>query len=226
MALRLYETEPELVARARIVCSPTGDELPNMQEHWRRLEGLIGKPLEHITNDGRTLHDWIEHFNALPNPRMRWCTRLLKVQPFVAFLASLPKPVVQCVGLRADEPLRAGLFSDEFESRYPLREWGWGLEDVVGYLEEKGIEIPKRTDCARCPYQRLSEWHELWKAHPDIYEHAARQEDATGRTFRSPSRDTWPAGLRELGADFERGREPRGGWVDGTNSRACRVCSL
>jgi 3'-phosphoadenosine 5'-phosphosulfate sulfotransferase (PAPS reductase)/FAD synthetase len=81
--------------------------------------------LERVTNDGRTFEDWVKHFQMLPNHRARWCTRLLKVQVFVAFLASLPQPAVQYVGLRADEPLREGIYSDHFESRYPLREWGY-----------------------------------------------------------------------------------------------------
>ena len=223
LALRLRELYPD---RDFVwFCTPTGDELPAMLAHWEYLEGVLG-PITRVTN--RTLDDWIDDFDALPNWRQRWCTRLLKIEPCLAYLAKLPNPVLY-VGLRADEEERKGIYSENVRTVFPLREWGWGLQEVRGYLAEKGVKIPKRTDCARCYGQRLSEWYELWRDHRDLYEDAERQEAKVGNTFRSPGRDSWPASLEDLRAEFESGRKPRGvrDQVDMfDDGAACRVCRI
>ena len=226
MALRLAELHPQI--DWRYVCTPTGDELPDVLLHWARLECLLGKPLEKVQHK-LTLNEMIAEFNALPSWRMRWCTRLLKIETAKMWYAK-NAPCVAYVGLRADEPEReGGVFGGDIEQRYPMREWGWTLADVVRYLAEKGVTIPKRTDCARCPYQRLGDWWELWKEYPQHFASAEAQEEMTGHTFRSAARDTWPADLKGLRFRFERGEVPRGVELNGdlfTRQEACRACSL
>ena len=221
MALRLSEVEPRDYI---FICTPTGDELPPMVEHWHKLEQLLNAELIYLKN--HTLDFWIREFTALPNWRQRWCTRLLKIQPTIAFLKA-NAPCTSYVGLRADEEKREGIYGDFATYRYPLREWGWRLAEVLGYLKDKKITIPERTDCARCYGQRLTEWKRLWRKYPDIYRSAEQQETETGATFRSPGRDTWPASLAELRVEFEKGRTVRGEIEDeDAETQACRVCKL
>lgn len=221
MALRLAEVEPRQYI---YLCTPTGDELPDMLAHWAHLEVLLQAPIFRITNG--TLASWIEHFGALPNWRQRWCTRVLKIEPCIAYLKK-HAPATLYVGLRADEEERQGLYGEHATYRYPLREWDWGVEEVWAYLKERGIVIPRRTDCARCYGQRLIEWKRLWQEHPDIYADAEAQEAATGATFRSPGRDTWPAPLAKLRIHFKAGRKVRGEDKDvDDEQRACIQCRL
>lgn len=219
LALRLAEIEPRNYV---YLITPTGDELPEMVAHWARLEQMLGKPLTRVTNG--TLKGLIAGFGALPNNRQRWCTRMLKIQPTIAFLKA-NAPAINYVGLRADEEERVGIYGDT-QSRFPLREWGWGIAEVLAYLRKRGVTIPDRTDCARCYDQRLIEWKRLLLHHPDIYADAEADEAATGRTFRSPSRDTWPAALKDLRRAFESGRKVRGEGDDDAEQSACRVCKL
>jgi hypothetical protein len=223
MALRLAEIEPR---EYRYFCTPTGDELPEVIEHWARCERLLGAPIEKITNNGRTLDDWIEHFGALPSHRMRWCTRLLKIEPAIAFMKRLGE-VTLYVGLRADEE-RDGMrdYGSDVTYRLPLREWGWGVGEVWRYLEGRGVCVPRRTDCARCYDQKLIEWKRLRNDHPDRFDAAAAQEEKHGATFRSPSRDTWPAPLVQLRAAFDSGRKIRGEDQYNEHVGSCRVCKL
>lgn len=229
MALRLAETEPQ---NYTYVCTPTGDELPEMFEHWRELGELLGKPILPVM--GGTLDGLIAKQNALPNWRQRWCTRMLKIEPYRAWLIEQTKhhdEIISYVGLRADEHGRAGgAYSDipGVTMRFPLREWGWGLSDVWKDLIQRGVTIPQRTDCARCFYQTLGQWWDLYKQHPEIYAEAEQQELDTGHTFRSPGRDTWPAALSELRRLFEDGHIPRGAEtnMDLFGRAQCRVCSL
>lgn len=228
MALRLAEVEPRDYT---YVCTPTGDELPEMFEHWRRLGDLLGKPILPVM--GGTLAGLVRQQNALPNWRMRWCTRMLKIEPYAAWLMTQQETydeIVSYVGLRADEEGRkGGDYADVpgVVMDFPLRRWGWALADVQQYLRDREINIPRRTDCARCFFQRLPEWWRLWKDYPDIYADAERDEEMTGHTYRSPSRDTWPAALKDLRAEFERGRVPMRADVnrDLLGDMQCRVCS-
>jgi hypothetical protein len=168
--------------------------------------------------------------NSIPNWRMRFCTRMLKIEPYAAWLmqqSALHAEIVSYVGLRADEPDREGgdyARVPGVRSAFPLREWQWGLSEVLGYLRERNVEIPLRTDCARCFFQRLTEWYQLWLDHREIFDDAATQEAVFGATWRSPGRDTWPAGLTELGEEFATGRQPTPRKDDPLRALQCRVC--
>lgn len=211
------------------VCTPTGDELPEMASHWKRCEELLLQPLIRLES-GKTLDSLIVHYGALPNWRMRWCTRELKIEPYDAFLRELAAegPVVSYIGLRSDEEDREGVdYAKGIQGvtcSYPLRDWKWGLAEVWEFLDERGVIIPKRTDCARCYGQRLSEWRDLYVSYPALYAQAEAQEEATGHTFRSPGRDTWPASLKELRAEFDRGRPLRE--RRDARGKVCRACTL
>lgn len=220
LALRLKEVEPG--TDWEYIITPTGDELPEMVQHWEHLENLLGKPFIRITNHDRTLNDLIQIHQILPNFRMRWCTRQLKIEPTIAWCLR-NAPIVMHVGLRADEDEREGIYGGQVQSRFPFREWGWGINEVQGYLQSRSISIPPRTDCARCYHQRIREWHSLWLNHPEIYADAITQEKQTGFTFRSPGRDTWPVALTDLAIAFQDGRKIR---ADRRQGGMCRVCSL
>ena len=226
MAVRLAEIEPR---DYHFVITPTGDELPDMLEHWKSLGERFGKPLT-VVSAGVSLQGLIRRWGALPNFRQRWCTRVLKIEPFNEWIMA-HSPATSYVGLRADEEDRKGITLGagvDVTQRFPLREWGWGLSKVQSYLQEKDIKIPARTDCARCYHQQIGEWFDLHEKHPDIYADAEKEEAATGHTFRSPGRDTWPAELVQLRGEFESGRIPLARRQRELFDRPtmCRVCSL
>jgi hypothetical protein len=224
LALRLSELGEDF----SLFFTPTGNELPELLGHIRRVKDIVGKPL--IVPPTRSLQGLIRDQKALPNPWMRWCTRIIKIEPCIEFLKAHPGSTL-IVGLRADEPAREGLFGDFADYRYPFREWGWGINEVYAYLESRGVCVPPRTDCALCYDQRLEEWYRLLKEHPEQYAEGETLEDLTGHTFRSPSRDTYPASLKELRREFESGRVPRGVRLtlfgeEYSKDGRCRVCRL
>ena len=49
LAMALAEREPRDYT---YVCTPTGDELPDMLTHWWKLEGILGKPILRIELEG------------------------------------------------------------------------------------------------------------------------------------------------------------------------------
>jgi hypothetical protein len=208
MALLLAERE---LRDYQFAITPTKRELPGMEHHWRKLECLLGKPLFKIPAPDLT--DLIIKQKALPNWRMRWCTRMVKIEPFIAY-AEASKPCVVYVGIRADEANdREGTDWNGVEGvtqDFPLVRFGFTLAKVKIYLRDKGVAIPERTDCDFCFFQRLAEWWRLWKDHNDRFLEAEALEDFTGHTFRSAQRDSWPASLKELRRQFESGLIPKG----------------
>lgn len=221
MALLMAEAGEDFV----LLFTAAGNEPPELFAHIRDIAERVGKPL--IQPENRPLDFWINHHQALPSWRMRWCTRSIKIEPCIVWLKQHPGTTL-CVGLRADEEERRGLYGDYAEYRYPLRELGWGEADVLRYLSDRGVSVPKRTNCMLCYDQQLGEWWELWKERPEEWAKGEAYEAQMGHTFRSPGRDTWPERLVDLRQRFESGAVPLGvdlnyGLFEDAPVR-CRVC--
>lgn len=202
----------------------TGNELPGVLEFIHRIADDIGAKL--IQPVGPTLGELIYHMRAVPSWRMRWCTRLIKIWPVLKWAESNPD-VTMLVGLRADEEKRKGILTDMLTEEFPLQRDGLTEADVWDGLREEGYAdmIPERTDCAVCPMQGIHEWWSLCMNHPKEYEQGISWERYAGHTLRSPNRDTWPAGLRQLRKAFEKRGEPKQ-YKKRRGSGACRVCTL
>ena len=137
----------------------------------------------------------------MPNPRARWCTRVLKIEPFEAHVAG--SKAFSYIGIRADE-VRDGYKSrkDNIKARFPFKEAGLVKEDIIMLLEDSGLGMPSyydwrsRSGCFFCFFQRKYEWIMLSEKHPDLFERAVayEQEHKDGRSY------TWndDATLEEL----------------------------
>ena len=233
LAIRLKELNPD--TDYIYVCTPTGDELPEMEAHWNKLECILNQPIIKIHHpDYETIYDLIDDFQMLPNFRARWCTRILKIEAIEHFYNKM-KPAIVYIGLRADEQSRKGntLLDEQITQSFPMQEWGWGINEVHKYLAEKKITIPARTDCAMCFYQRIGEWWNLWKYYPDYFRKISDIENKLGHTLLSPGKwgGRWPEKLSELSDEFKKGRIPRGAndhyqMFGDVNTNKCRMCSL
>ena len=219
MAKRLKEIYP--LRYFEYVLTPTGDELPDMEAHWSNLESMFGNLTRLSTTD---IFSLINKKKMIPNFRARFCTVELKVKPFIKFMNNLSDDSVMYVVLRADEQGRLGILDSEINVEYPMREWGWGINEVTSYLKNQNITIPKRTDCGCCFFQRLPEWKNLLENHPDRYKKYVQIEKKYGHTFRSPGRDTWPADLDSLRRDILSGRKMRNTKPRG--AKKCRFCTM
>ncbi len=215
------------------VCTPTGNELPPMIAHWLRLGEILGRRIYPVM--AGTLHSVIRQQKTLPNFHRRFCTRILKIEPYRKFLIQQATigPVVSYVGLRADEPGRAGGAYSDIDGvtmRFPLREWNMGEDDVQATLRDFDVVCPDRTDCGDCYHQRIGEWYETWRDYPEVASAAVALEVEIGGTYRSPGRDSWPVPLKDLFGEFEKGRVPTISLNrmrrERMESGNCRVCSL
>ena len=136
LALAMRERHPEL--DIEYICTPTGNELPELFEHLDNLEILLGKPIKRL-GIGKNLHELIDEIGMLPNFRARWCTRILKIEPTIEYMSKLPAGSVLYVGLRADEEDREGIYGEDVKSIFPFKEWGWNEADVWKFLDDRKI---------------------------------------------------------------------------------------
>jgi len=181
----------------------------------------------------------------LPNPQARWCTRMLKIRPFEFFVGD--SEAYSYIGIRADEN-REGFrgaskrptpqdgnalrtkpvaLSDKSNIHpvYPLKDIGFGVDDVRALLINTGLGLPpyydwrSRSGCYFCFYQQIGEWQGLKDRHPDLFDAAKTYEKVkpNGRRF------TWTQtrSLEELEAIEERHHVPKGEPQDG-----CAICHL
>jgi 3'-phosphoadenosine 5'-phosphosulfate sulfotransferase (PAPS reductase)/FAD synthetase len=207
LALRLKELNPDI--DYQYVITPTGDELPEMEEHWKNLETLLGKKLIRLHAE-YDFYELIERKMALPAHHSRWCTEMLKLIPVNEYYREV-SPAITYVGLRADEDFRKGnsFYDDDVKQCFPMQEWGWRIGDVYSYLAKRGVTIPRRTDCGCCFWQRIDEWYSLWEQYPERFKKYEDLEFLVGHTFMTPGKHTkWSHRLFELRCQFERGEKP------------------
>lgn len=210
-ALALYLHDPERWRRAlgkrdlpprppledaEYVFCDTGTELEETYRYLDTLEATLGRPIRRLQASAPPGETPFDHFLALyngflPSPRMRWCTRKLKLEPFEAYVGD--DPVVSYVGIRADED-REGYLSTKPTIRtvFPFKEDGIVKADVYRILDDSGVGRPdyyrwrSRSGCYFCFFQRRSEWVGLLENHPDLFEKARAYEKtdpATGERY-------------------------------------------
>ena len=176
----------------------TDKELTETYEYLNRVEAFLGKKIVRL-NARAGFDHWLEVFGGyLPSPNMRWCTKLLKLKPFEAYVGE--DSVISYVGLRADED-RVGYISTKpnIKAVFPFKEDGIDYAGVMKILRDSGIGMPPyltwgrtHSGCYFCFFQRPIEWVRLLETHPDQYEEAQKYEKLTddpGKTF------TWIQGM-------------------------------
>ena len=203
LAIYLRDRVPEM---EYFFCD-TGKELPETYEFLQRLEVALGKSIVRLNADRDFDHWLFVYQGALPSPQMRWCTRMLKLKPFEAWIGD--DPAVTYIGIRADED-RDGYISHKptITASFPFKDDGLVKDDIIRILEEAGVGLPEyyswrtRSGCYFCFYQRKIEWVMLAEKHPDLFEKAVEYEDKLNYegTAMQDRSYTWTQGesLREL----------------------------
>lgn len=187
----------------------TGAELPETYEYLAKLEVYLGKKITRLASD-RSFDHWLKIYRGtLPSPNMRWCTKVLKIEPLEKWIGD--DKAISYVGLRADEANRKGYISTKQHiiSIFPFIDDGLELRDIEDLLVESGLGKPSyyewrsRSGCYFCFYQRKKEWISLSQRHPELYDSAIAYEEKNGyESTASQNSYTWSQGesLRELQA--------------------------
>lgn len=183
-ALAIYMSK--LVPEMEYFFCDTGKELPETYEYIDRLEARLGIKVQKLSPD-RGFDHWLDIYGGvLPSPKVRWCTKTLKIQPLEDFVGT--DEAVSYIAIRADEKDRKGYISTKpnIKAVFPFIEAGLKKEGIIRILEESGIGLPKyyrwrsRSGCFFCFFQRKIEWVRLADEHPDLFEEAVKYEEERG----------------------------------------------
>jgi 3'-phosphoadenosine 5'-phosphosulfate sulfotransferase (PAPS reductase)/FAD synthetase len=115
----------------------TGKELNETYQLIKNLENYLGKEIQVLKAAERSNEDPFDHFlkrygGYLPSSNSRWCTKVLKLEPFEKFVGN--DNVISYVGIRGDED-REGYISRKanIQSIFPFRKNIWS-EDVISKI--------------------------------------------------------------------------------------------
>ncbi len=240
LALYLKQRYPELPAE--YVFCDTGCELPETYDYLERLQAILGVQITRLSaldslrvarKPGRTAFDiWLHEVYGgfLPNPRSRWCTRVLKIKPFEEYISE--DIAFSYIGIRADEnregyqARKPPVISQQPNIRpvYPFKDDGLVYADIRRILDSSGLGAPSyyewrsRSGCFFCFYQQIGEWKRLQAYHPDLFEKAQQYErDSDAGRF------TWVQGKTLAQIAAQEGDYPL---PDPDEETGCTICHL
>lgn len=194
-ALAIYMRDR--IPQMEYVFCDTGEELRETYEYLEKIEAHLGKPIKRLNPDRPFKHYLDLYRGVLPDPRTRWCTRMLKLKPFERYVGD--DVVDLYVGIRADEPHRTGYVSTKpnITPRFPFVDDGLRYKDIMRILDDSRIGLPEyykwrsRSGCYFCFFQQRREWVGLLENHEGLFKKAASFEKVdpdTGEEF------TWVQG--------------------------------
>jgi len=191
LAVLLHKEIPEM---EYFFCD-THKELQETYEYLDRIKARLGIKIHYLSAE-RGFDHWLDVYGGvLPSPKMRWCTKQLKIKPLEDFVGE--DDAISYIGIRADEN-RDGYISTKpnIQPKFPFKEKGLVKADIIKLLEDSGIGLPdyyrwrSRSGCYFCFFQRKYEWVMLAQEHPDLFAKAVEYEEKhkDGRTY------TWTPG--------------------------------
>lgn len=177
-----------------ILFADTGGELPHTYRHvdtfsaWCEAHGLPAVTTVRVT--GESLEENLLRLKALPSvaygPKFKTCSQRFKSEPQEKWCNNWPAAraawtagelIEKCIGFDLDEPQRARPYQDaKFANRYPLIEWGWGLEECREAIERSGISSPGKSSCFFCPNRHASEFRLMREVYPEYLDRALALE--------------------------------------------------
>lgn len=189
MALGLWLMDHDI--KAEWVYADHGADWPETTEYVAMLidRGYPVTMLE-TRREGLDLYDYYLKRHLMPMRILRHCTDHFKVRPLSAYMAP---PCTTYLGIDAGEAHRAtrileGCRPGE-EKVFPLIEYGIDRAGCVEIIEAHGLPVPIKSGCYICPFQRMGQWRELYRLHPDLYCKAKRLEQVTNERLAAEGRE-------------------------------------
>ena len=187
LAIYIKDRYPETHERVEYFFSDTGSELKEVYDFLDKLEAYLGKEIARLSS-GKPFEHWLKiHNEYLPSAKQRWCTRVMKIQPFEEFVGD--DPVITYIGIRADEN-REGYISYKanIKAAFPFIYDGLVRDDIFDILENS-VGVPEyykwrsRSGCYFCFFQRQDEWLGLKRNHPELFEKAKAFEQRVRKKY-------------------------------------------
>lgn len=166
LAIYLHDKYPDI--EFDYYCCDTGKELDETYQLIDDLEIHLGKKITKlISEDARKSEEnpfdyYYKSFKGyLPSPQARWCTKLMKLEPFEKHVGD--DQVVSYVGIRGDEE-REGYISkkNNIQSIFPFRKNIWS-EDVLQRFFAPGSQAMVADIYRSQAGKRIDEFRDIQK---------------------------------------------------------------
>jgi len=117
-----------------------------------------------IFND---LYAYCWEYKIMPSMMHRWCTDKFKIKPINRYIK---KPCTMHLGIDAGEQKRAKPNQTKgVTSRWLLIEHDIDRQGCKDLITKAGLEVPPKSGCYFCPFQRIAQWRELRMKHPELF---------------------------------------------------------
>jgi len=153
-----------------------GGDWPETKEFVKTIPDLtiLHPTLTRPKGTYRSLYEHCWTHRMVPSHMIRWCTVQWKIEPLHNYQT---RPCIVYIGYTSDEERRVkNEKGPEIFLHYPLVCMGWTRQDCKNYIKKKTGNVPIRSGCYFCPFQKVSQWIKLKNLHPDLYEKAKALE--------------------------------------------------
>jgi len=155
---------------------PETYEYFNMFQVW--LEDNCHKQIVVLKPDVQEFDNLYEYYwekKWVPSFMRRICTDKFKIRPIHKHVE---KPCFMLLGIDAGEQKRAKISINKgIENRYPLIENEIDRDGCKKIIIDHDLPVPMKSGCYICPFQRVGQWKELRKIHPDLFCKAQQLEN-------------------------------------------------
>lgn len=151
-----------------------GTDWPETYEYLEMFQGWLEKKglpkitvLKPIVRGYDNLYDRCWRYRMVPSLMIRWCTVDHKIKPLEKYCQS---PAFMLLGIDTGESHRAKIAVNKgFENRFPLIEAGINRDDCKKIIRKNRLPIPMKSGCYICPFQKVAQWKQLRRVHPDLF---------------------------------------------------------
>ncbi len=194
-ALSLWLTECGIEHRR--VFMDTGWEHPTTLDYIRGPLARVIGPVEEIRGP-LPMADLVRKQKIFPSRRVRYCTRILKMEPITAYLREMQDDghdPINAVGIRAEESARRATMPEwEYQAAMDCEVWRplltWTFEDVVDIHARHGLKPnplylqgAERVGCWPCIYAKKAEIRLLADLDPGKVDEIRALENELGATW-------------------------------------------
>ena len=201
MLLKLVENKVKI---DEIIFCDTGMEFPGMYDHINKVKNFINKDVTVLRSQKTYKYYLGEHEKTKgknkgkigyghPDFRNRWCTNMLKKQPFKKYIKEKYNyNITNFIAIALDEKERTLKNKDnKWSTEYPLIDWKITEKEALEYCYEVGFDWNglykdfSRVSCWCCPLSSINELQVLYNKYPELWTELLNMDKYSFRTFRS-----------------------------------------
>ena len=164
-----------------IIFADTLDELPETYAYLDYFEKKSGLKITKVTSKHGSLYDYFFKGKSQSSKFHHWCSDKFKIQPIRKYLR-------EKYGKKETFEMNLGIDYSEFhrmresdvkyiKNKYPLVDQKLSRDQLIELIKSKGYEVPIKSGCFFCMFQKPKAWLNLKQTHPQLWEKAKALEN-------------------------------------------------